>query len=271
MKPARAASRQRVAFQFQSFLDFPLTHGMSARVPTAPAEGQVAHSRGSDPEIVELNRTAFLDELGIDPTALTVGWQVHGTRVQLVETEQRGRGRYPAFDGFLDTDGLITRSADVALGIIISDCTPILVYDPVQHAVGLAHAGWRGTVAGIARTLTDAMVDSFDSRPEDLRAGIGPSIGPCCYEVGPEVIDAWHQLRIPGGEDAVVERRPRPHFDLWRANELVLEFAGLSSENIERADLCTRCESDRFFSHRAAIAGERPKGSMIMVAKLHRA
>lgn len=259
----------RVAFQFAQFDGFELTHGMSGRRLSAPAEGQVAHARGTVAEVVEQNRTSFLTELGIEPSALTLGRQVHGTRIQIVTTSARGRGQYPAFDGFPATDGLVTAEPEAALGIIISDCTPLLVYDPAKHVIGLAHAGWRGTVAGIGEALVLALVSEFGSAPQDLVAGIGPSIGPCCYEVGDEVIAAWRDLELDAEIDAVVPRIPRAHFDLWTANRIVLESAGLDPQNIFVAGLCTRCEGERFFSHRAAVAGERPRGSMIMVAQLH--
>jgi copper oxidase (laccase) domain-containing protein len=113
------------------------------------------------------------------------------------------------------------------------------------------------------------MEHEFGSRPDSLVVGIGPSIGPCCYEVGDEVIEAWESAGVPGWEAARVEKEPRAHFDLWTANRQTLHRAGVPEGQIEVAGLCTRCNGERFFSHRAAMAGERPRGRMIMVAQLN--
>jgi YfiH family protein len=130
-----------------------------------------------------------------------------------------------------------------------ADCVPILFYDPVRGAVGLAHAGWRGTVACIARATVRRMVEAFGCRPADIRAGIGASIGPCCYEVGDEVVEAAraafpnarHLLRRQDGG--------RWHFDLWAANCHQLALEGV--KEIEVSGFCTACRTNEWFSHRA--------------------
>ncbi|MEZ4521189.1 MAG: peptidoglycan editing factor PgeF [Thermomicrobiales bacterium] len=241
---------------------------MSMRDASLPSEGDIAFARGTISEHISANRTAFLESASFDPAALTLGRQVHGANVRVAGSSDRGRGQPPEFEGFPETDGLITNAPEVALGTIVADCTPILLYDPQQHAIGLLHAGWRGTVSGIARVGVERMVEMFGSHPEVIRAGIGPSIGPCCYEVGNEVIDLWRKSTAEHWERAVVEKCPRPHFDLWSANRLILEQAGIASDHIEVANRCTRCDAAHFFSHRAAMAGERARGRMIMVAQL---
>lgn len=263
-----SCSRSPIAFQFSSFKDFPIISGMSGQDPDTPASGDMAHAPGTNADEIEENRQRFLGALGLDPRALTMGRQTHGAGVVVVEAGDRGRGRYPTFDGFPETDGLITRTPGIVLGTIIADCTPILLYDPVQHVLGLVHAGWRGTVAGIAGVAVRAMTTTFGVRPEDLRVGIGPSIGSCCYEVGDEVIDAWRGAGFPDWEQAVTRRQPRAHFDLWQANTIALMDAGVPEANTELAGHCTRCCESRYFSHRAAMAGERIRGRMIMVAQL---
>jgi len=255
-------------FQFDSFDALPLRHAMSQRSPDAPSEGDVGYTRNSNADEISDNRARFMAAADIDPAHLTLGRQVHGDRVQLVMAGDRGRGSPPEFDAFPETDALITRSRDVALGIFVADCTPIVLYDPVHHALGVVHAGWRGTVANIAGAAVANMAAEFGSQAADLFAGIGPSIGPCCYEVGAEVIDAWRSARVDGWEAARVERCPRPHFDLWQANRLNLLAAGLDGDRIETAGICTRCAGGCYFSHRAAVAGERAGGRMIMVAQL---
>ena len=256
----------RVAFRFASLASLPLVHGMSGRRIGDGHEGDVGHGRGTTPEVIETNRTAFLDAMAIDPEALTVGRQTHGNHVEVVDAGSRGRGRYPAFDGFPTTDGLVTADPSVALGVIVADCVPLVIYDPVAHAVGVVHAGWRGTVGRIAAAAIDTMREAFRSDPADLRVGIGPSIGPCCYEVGAEVVDAWRGAGVDRAEEAIVAGGS--HFDLWSANRLALIAAGVAERNIEVSGVCVRCQVERFFSYRAAGSGAATAGRMLMVAQL---
>lgn len=257
-----------LAFQFDSFRKLPLIHGMSGRRLDAPAEGDIAYSKASEPEDVGKNRLKFFAELGLELPSLVLGKQVHGNRVVPVLASDRGRGQPPAFDAFPDTDGLVTGDLDVTLGIIVGDCVPILLYDPRQHVVGLVHAGWRGTVALIVKQAIEIMSRGYGVRPGNLRAGIGPSIGPSHYEVGQEVIDAWLKTGLPNARRAVIERDGSLYFDLWTANRIALQAAGVNRWNIEDAATCTRTESDRFFSRRAFVAGESRKGSQMMVVQL---
>jgi hypothetical protein len=243
---------------------------MSGRCARDAAGGDVGYSPSNDHAAIDAGRATFLHAASITPDALTLGRQTHGTRVQPVVQSDRGRGRPPSFDAFPETDGMVTACPDVALGVVVADCVPVLLYDPCNHAVGLLHAGWRGTVGGIARVGVDAMRDEFGSRPEELMVGLGPSIGPCCYEVGLDVIDAWHQAGVSNASRAVFRDAESYHFDLWGANRLMLLDAGVERRNIEVAAICTRCEHNRFFSYRAARAGQSPHGRMLMVAQLGR-
>jgi len=147
------------------------------------------------------------------------------------------------------TDALITDTPGVALMLRFADCLPVLLYDPVRGAIGLAHAGWKGTVEGIAAKTVSAMVEAYGSRPANIMAGLGPCIGPCCYQVGAEVIEAvkarfnhWPGLLRPQGDGSV-------HFDLCEANRC--QLAELGVEEVEVIQLCTACRTDELFSHRA--------------------
>ena len=257
-----------MAFHFQSFAGLPLRHAMSQRILDAPSQGDVGYARDTNPDHSAENRARFLAQAGIEAERLALGRQVHGAAVATVTAADSGRGQPPDFDAIPATDGLLTACRAVAPAVVIADCVPVLLYDPVQHALGVIHAGWRGTVADITGQAVAQMAAAFGSRPRDLLAGIGPSIGPCCYEVGPEVIAGWAASGVAGWRDARVERSPRPHFDLWRANRLNLLRAGVLDSRIETAAICTKCVADHFFSHRAAVAGERPAGRMIMAAQL---
>lgn len=259
---------QAVAFQFKSFASFPMRHGMSGRDLASPFQGEVGHSPAADPASVERNRAAFLAALGISVEALTIARQTHSTTVRRVFGSDRGRGLFPLFDGFPSTDGMMTDDPNVAIGVIVADCVPLLLYDPVNHAVAVVHAGWRGTVGLIASHAIQEMTSSFGSRPEAIRAGIGPSIGPCCYEVGNEVLDAWSSSSGAWGHSATSQVSSAYHFDLWAANRLALMHDGVPVQNIETSATCVNCLSDRYFSYRASRSRGIQHGRMLMVVQL---
>ena len=136
----------------------------------------------------------------------------------------------------------------VPLLMRFGDCAPILFFDPVRRVIGMAHAGWRGVVAGSVGATVRTMVERLDCAPADIWAGIGPTIGPCCYEVGSDVVEAV-EAACPPGVDVVRRVNGRVHLDLPAAVQAQLRAAGL--ERIENAGLCTACRVDEFFSHRA--------------------
>ena len=210
----------------------------------------------------------FLQASGFDVADLSVALQTHTNTVAVATSADRGRGLYPAFDGFPGTDGMVTNDVSVALGVIVADCVPLVLYDRRVHALGVVHAGWRGTVGQIGRRAVAAMTQAFDSDPEDVVAGIGPSIGPCCYEVGDEVIERWKEQAVENGQRAVIRRDSSYHFDLWNANRLSLIEAGVSRQQIDISGVCVRCDMDRYFSYRAARQGKALPGRMLMVAQL---
>ncbi|MFZ1268110.1 MAG: peptidoglycan editing factor PgeF [Anaerolineae bacterium] len=249
-------------FQFSSLAGHAgLVYAISTRrggVSPAPWNSlNLSHTRGDDTDRVNENHRRLCAALNIPADALTNAYQVHGAQVGLIGTAQRGQRQ-------MDTDALITATPDTPLLLRFADCTPILLYDPVHHALGLAHAGWRGTVAGISTATVRAMQTAFGSRPADLLAGIGPAIGPCCYEVGDEVVEAVQQAFSNPAALLPPGRRTRRHFDLWAANTQQLREAGV--RQIESAELCTACHHDWFFSHRAAAGRCGHFGAIAMLA-----
>jgi YfiH family protein len=134
------------------------------------------------------------------------------------------------------------------LGAFAADCIPILFADPVARVCGAAHAGWRGTVAGVAKNVVDRMRE-LGAQPENVRVALGPSIGACCFEVGPEVVDEFRAALgdLPG---LVVQGPNKDHLDLRVATRAMLERAGVKPAHIDDRPPCTKCEADRFFSYR---------------------
>lgn len=177
--------------------------------------------------------------------------QVHADRVTIVGREDVGRGSRSERDIIADTDALVTDLVGVSLVVTLADCVPVVLYDPVNHVVGLAHAGWGGTVRRISSSTVAAMGEHYGTRPRDLVAAIGPSISPDDYEVGENVItqatdaygaDCGRMLRSMAANKA--------HFDLWEANAIDLERAGLDREQIEIAAISTAAALDTFYSYR---------------------
>jgi YfiH family protein len=164
----------------------------------------------------------------------------------------------------VQADGLCTDDAGVTVGVFVADCLPVLLADPRTGACAAVHAGWRGTVAGVVPAAVRALADGFGVRPSELRVAIGPAIGPCCFEVGPEVVAALAAALAdvprsngPGAaaEPEVVHATPRAasdrwHVDLKQATRLLLLGAGVLAAAIDLAPECTRCAPDRFFSFR---------------------
>lgn len=233
-------------FQFANLSVIPgIAHGISTR-SGGVSEGRCAslntsYSVGDATERVDENLKRLAGTLGSEPGDLFWAYQVHGRAVTRVEegSEPRPRG-----------DVLITNGQRHTLLLRYADCTPVLLADTRQRAVGIVHAGWRGSAVRAASAAVEALTEAFGSRPEDIVAGIGPAIGPCCYEVGQDVKEAFGADRAHLFEDT--------HLDLWSANREALMEAGVPSEQIEVAEICTQCQSERFFSHRAN--GGQPAG-----------
>lgn len=200
--------------------------------------GTVGLTHAPDKAAVHESRRRFIEEVGLDGARLTVAGAVHGADVARVDEPQ------DAVDG---VDALITNRKGIALFATYADCYPIVLWDPSHHAVGLVHAGWRGTEAGVARAAIKAMQNEFGTEPADIKAGIGPGICGRCYEVGEEVAQRFD-------ERFVKKSGATYRLDLAAANRAQVEEAGV--KNIYTTDLCTK-ETDYLPSHRRDHDGAR--------------
>jgi len=194
----------------------------------------------------EQARAALCEALGADPGRLTSMAQVHGDRIGVVDETNVGT-RLPGVDALIVPSSL-RRSAASSLPPVLAlsaDCPIVLVFDPEAGVLGLAHAGWRGTVAGIAENLVRTMVRDFGGQPGKMLAAISPSAGPCCYEVGQDVVDAAAR-RLPNHGTLFHRRDGKSHFDLWAANVAQLTDAGLAVGRMDLAARCTICDQACF-------------------------
>ena len=174
--------------------------------------------------------------------------QVHGDRVVLFDPSLQTVDEVWQTEG----DALITRTPGFALGVFTADCLPIFLYDPVHEAIGLVHAGWRGTAKGVIRKAVEKMSQNFLCRNEDLLAAMGPCIGPCCYEVDAPVKEAFISGGIPWDRVSSPKGDERWQLDLWGANLLQMQNSGILKENVSLLKICTSCHGETFFSYRNA-------------------
>lgn len=234
-----------VTYRFESLVREGLTHAVFTRlggVSSPPFDAlNVGHTVGDDPEAVATNHARIYTHLSLGAGQVASPRQVHSSRIAAVTAKDAGT-ELPG------TDGLVTNIPGVALFLRFADCQPILLYDPVAHALGLIHAGWRGVAQAIARRAVQTMQQAFGSQPEDLVAGLGPAIGPCCYTVGHSVASAMGYV-LPDWNQALRQEEDGWRLDLCAANVQQLEAAGVRS--IEQAQLCTACHNNIFYSHRA--------------------
>lgn len=220
----------------------------------------IGTSRGDDPENVLENYRRLGAAIGFDSSNLVLSRQVHSDIVYKVTEKDRGAGL--SAPHLPDCDALITNVPGIALVVFTADCTPILFHDPVTGAVGAAHAGWRGTVSAIVARVVEAMEKEYGSRPEDIRAAIGPNIGYCHFETDSDVPDA---LRNAFGEEMgafICQDGPKYRVDLKAVNAWILRRSGVRSIDISTE--CTMCQSGRFWSHRITKGARGSQGAIIV-------
>ena len=200
---------------------------------------------GDKPQDVLNNRKLFIQSLGYSVDDIVTPQQVHGTNILRVDESHRGRGSVSYEDAIPETDALITNIPDLALMLCFADCVPVLFADVDNLAVGIAHAGWKGTVNNIAQKTFLAMQENFGTQPENCFVAIAPSICSSCYQVGENVLNSCDKKFVTQKEDKF-------YFDLQAANKAQLIEVGLPADNIDISGDCTCCKSGWYFSYRAA-------------------
>lgn len=198
---------------------------------------------GDDLNRVQENCILSFRALDCDPESIFDVWQVHSADVVCA------RAPRPQGESYRQADSILTDQADVTLFMRFADCVPLMLHDPRLGLIGVAHAGWMGTLRDVAASTVNAMKKTYGCNPSDIMAGIGPSIGPDHYEIGADVILQVMQKFGDDSERVLKSHHGKIHFNLWEANRMLLERAGV--EQIELSGLCTACNTHDWYSHRA--------------------
>jgi YfiH family protein len=195
--------------------------------------------------------------------------QTHSTNIKVVGREDKGNG-ITKVQKFKEVDGLITNEPGVCLVTFYADCVPLYFVDPVNKAIGLSHSGWRGTASKMAVKTLNLMAGKFGTNPRYVKVAIGPSICQGCYEVNEDVVDEIrkHFPRETWGEIYIKKENGKYLLDLWKVNELLLHDAGVLFSNIEVTNLCTCCNDNLFFSHRAMGDKRGTMAAFLMIKEL---
>ena len=266
--------------QFDHYLQFPeLIHGIFTRTggySAAPYASLNTSRLGDSVENVTRNRQRALAALDLANYPCVTLWQMHGADVVVLDLREEWRTdwAYPSYfvpgwtpQSIRKGDAVLSSEHGVAIAFSFADCVPITFYDPIQNVIGIAHGGWRGTARGIVLATVEAMGERFGSRVQDIYAGIGPAIGPCCYEISQEVQDFFlgqkafseqptrEDYRGKVRESAVFSTQRLPdktslRIDLQATNQNQLKMAGVLPAHIEVIEICTGCNTNLFFSHR---------------------
>lgn len=241
----------------------------------------LSYTRGDKKEAVDENYRRIAAVLECRTEDMVCSDQTHTDHIRLVTDKDRGKGVVKPKD-YRDVDGLITQERGIVLCTFFADCVPLFFVDPVRRAIGLSHSGWRGTVQKIGKKTVEEMGRAFGTKPEDIHAAIGPSICQNCYEVSEDVIGEFRRA-FPNTEEDIgnsssrSESRERAcslwfrtkpgkyQLDLWEANRQVMLEAGIPAEQIEVTDLCTCCNPELLFSHRASHGQRGNLGAFMML------
>jgi YfiH family protein len=247
-------------YQFESLLQPGLYHAILTRngglSPEPWASLNLGSTVGDDLERVRSNKRLAFEALGLDQRSTYEVWQTHSAKVQVVDSPLTKKD-------FVKADAILTSTPGIILLMRFADCLPILLYDSVSHTIGIVHVGWLGTVRKTILVAVEKLIETFGVDPKNLSAGIGPSIGPDHYPVREDVIS---QVRNSFGEQTNLILRSddrQTYLDLWTANQLLLEQAGVQS--IEQSGICTACNIQQWYSHRGEPNGTGRFGALIVL------
>lgn len=251
--------RTKDVLQWGEFTHFSATglvsHGFSTRLGgVSPAPYQTLNlglHTGDQAEKVVENRRRFCDVFQLDISKAVTAEQVHGDAITVVTEREHGRGILAYETAIPHTDALITNTPGIPLLLFYADCVPVYFLDPENRAIGIAHAGWKGTFAHIGAKTVAEMGRVYGTKPDNCLVAIGPSIGPCCYEVDRFVYELAITTFSYAEQLLSLTHPEKWRLDLWKANQLQLEEIGIPAENIKVAGICTSCNTNMYYSYRA--------------------
>ena len=247
-----------------TFLTYPafedvewLVHGFSTRLGGVSqgiySSMNLSFTRGDEESCVRENYNRIAAAMGFRADNIVTSDQTHTCNVRKVTEKDRGKGIVTPRD-YTDIDGMITNVPSLVLATFYADCVPLYFVDPLHHAIGLSHSGWRGTVQKIGEVTIKKMAEEYGSNPKDMKVAIGPSICQDCYEVSLDVIEEFknafdqkHWDKLFYGKD-----NGKYQLNLWEANRIIFTEAGICPENISMPNICTCCNPEFLFSHRAS-------------------
>lgn len=262
-----------------TFLTYPefdklpgVVHGFSTRLGGCSegiyASMNLSFARGDKEDAVKENYRRISAALGFLPEDIVTSDQTHTANVRVVTEEDRGNGITKSRP-YTDVDGMVTNVPGLVLATFYADCVPLYLVDPVHKAIGLSHSGWRGTAAGIGEVTVEALRKNYGSDPADIYAAVGPSICQECYEVSEDVIvefrkafsaELWPKLFYK-------KQNGKYQLNLWEANRQIFLQAGILPEHISMPGICTCCNPDFLFSHRASKGKRGNLGAFLGIRK----
>ena len=240
---------------FEQFTD--IVHGFSTRLGGVSegiyASMNLSFTRGDEDAAVHENYRRFAAALGFSEKDIVTSDQTHTANVRIITEEDRGNGITKPRP-YMDVDGMITNVRGLVLATFYADCVPLYFVDPVHHAIGLSHSGWRGTVAKIGAVTVRKMQETYGTDPKDVYAAIGPSICQECYEVSEDVILEFQKSFAPEHWEKLFYKKENGKYQLklWEANKIIFTEAGITENHISMPGICTCCNPEFLFSHRAS-------------------
>lgn len=267
----RIHKREGVVYlTFRNLEEAGVLHGFSTRLGGV-SQGDLSamnlsFHRGDDPEAVMENHRRFAGAIGYDEGKLVFSDQVHTTKIYKVTEADCGKGITRESD-IIGIDGLVTDCPGIPLITFYADCVPLFFYDPVQKVVALAHSGWRGTVARMGKVMLDYMKQEYRTQAKDVLCVIGPSICQDCYEISRDVAEEFQKEFTEAQYQDFMRSAGsgKYHLDLWKVNQYIFLEAGIRKEHLETTDLCTCCNPEVLFSHRASHGKRGNLGAVIML------
>ena len=228
----------------------------------------LSFTRGDDDAAVHENYRRLAAAVGFEAEDIVTSDQTHTANVRVITEEDRGNGITKPRQ-YTDVDGMITNVPGLVLATFYADCVPLYFVDPVHHAIGLSHSGWRGTVAKIGAVTVERMREEYGTDPGDIYSAIGPSICQDCYEVSEDVIQEFRTAFGRKDWDILFYRKENGKYqlNLWEANRIIMQEAGIREEHISMPGICTCCNPEFLFSHRASHGKRGNLGAFLGIRK----